>query len=53
MFSTLKHFFFGDEPKAKITPDNRLFSPDGEFIAQYTRRRDAIRGAERRGFTVA
>lgn len=55
MFQTLKHFF-GIEPKEKtatISSNNFLYSPDGEFVASYSRRRDAIRGARRRGFKVA
>ena len=30
-----------------------LYSPEGEFIHVYSRRRDAIRGAKRRGWEVA
>jgi len=38
---------------ARITEDNRLFSPTGELVGTYSRRRDAVRGANRRGFKLA
>ena len=50
--------FFRREPefvettKATIDDNNRLFSPTGQLIGQYGRRRDAVRGAKRRGFEV-
>lgn len=65
MFNTLKTFFFGEatiQPQttqekktmfARIDADNNLFSPTGTFIGTYSRRRDAVRGATRRGFKVA
>lgn len=39
--------------EAHIDENNNLFSPTGQLIGQYSRRRDAIRGAKRRGFEVA
>ena len=66
MFSIKSFFGFGQQPTleltnikkeknmfARITEDNRLFSPTGEFIGTYSRRRDAVRGANRRGFKLA
>lgn len=38
---------------ARIDNDNNLFGPNGQFIGTYSRRRDAIRGAKRRGLTLA
>lgn len=38
---------------ARIDADNNLYSPTGEFIGSYSRRRDAVRGAKRRGFALA
>lgn len=38
---------------ARIDDSNNLFSPQGELITTYSRRRDAIRGAKRRGFKIA
>jgi len=37
---------------AFVNDDNMLFSPTGEFVQKYTRKRDAIRGARRRGWEV-
>lgn len=44
---------FVDTTKAHIDSDNRLFSPTGQLIGSYSRYRDAVRGAKRRGFEVA
>lgn len=43
----------GESEMARIDDDNNLFGPMGEFIASYSRRRDAVRGAKRRGLAVA
>lgn len=50
MFGRIKTLFTGHEPKAFIDRDGNLFAPSGEFVGSYSRTRDAIRGAKRRGF---
>lgn len=57
---------FGDEPTTPISENNDmvatiqpvanhfgLFDKEGLLVAEYSRRRDAKRGAERRGWQVA
>jgi hypothetical protein len=51
--------FFGAEAEtqefinmARITEGNQLFV-NGELIGTYSRRRDAVRGAKRRGLVIA
>lgn len=44
---------FSTNTVAVIDQDNNLFDPTGSFVASYSRRRDALRGAKRRGFEVA
>ena len=59
MLNTLKHFFFGktDDSMYIITqsPFGRfvITGRSGNLIASYARKRDAIRGAARRGLTLA
>lgn len=37
---------------ASVDETGKLFSPTGQFVHQYSRKRDAIRGAKRRGWEV-
>ena len=42
-----------EDMKAFIDEANNLFASNGLFIGSYSRRRDAVRGAKRRGMIVA
>ncbi len=42
----------GENNMARIDNDGNLFI-NGKFVGSYSRRRDAVRGAKRRGFSVA
>lgn len=54
LLNTFREFFTPTNPTtAFIDNENRLFAPTGEFVHQYARRRDAVRGATRRGFALA
>lgn len=44
---------FTTPTSAFIDSDNNLFSPTGEHVGSYSRRRDAVRGAKRRGWELA
>lgn len=37
---------------AFVNDDNMLFDPYGNFVNKYSRKRDAVRGAKRRGWEV-
>ena len=52
LLNTIREIFVPNS-KAHVDEDGNLFSPTGQFIATYSRRRDAVRGAKRRGFEVA
>lgn len=38
---------------AFVDESGKLFSPTGEFVHKYARKRDALRGAKRRGWEVS
>lgn len=50
--SLFRDVFMPAPTKAFIDEDNNLFSPTGQLVGSYTRKRDAVRGAKRRGFEV-
>jgi len=65
LFNIKSFFGFGQQPAlaftqekeknmfARITDNNELYSHTGELVGKYSRRRDAIRGAKRRGLELA
>ena len=62
MFTTVKNWFFGVTPTNKettvkasvITTPNgaMLINSNGDVLGTYSRRRDAVRGAARKGILV-
>ena len=53
LLNRFREIFVPADNLAVVSPENALYSPEGEFIRVYSRRRDAIRGAKRRGWEVA
>jgi hypothetical protein len=52
----LYNLSIGEEPMANIYPTSNgfvLLNVDGLAVGNYSRRRDAVRGARRRGLTLA
>jgi hypothetical protein len=57
MFDAFKKFLgYEDEPKYMVikNPEGRwgIYDADGWSLSTYTRRRDALRGATRRGYEI-
>lgn len=51
-FRTMMEYITPTSTSAFVSEDGRLFSPTGQLIHKYARKRDAIRGAKRRGWEV-
>lgn len=49
---TMMEYITPTPTSAFVSEDGRLFSPTGQLIHKYARKRDAIRGAKRRGWEV-
>jgi len=64
MFDRIRNFFNGDGGTQVVTPTTAVVENNGKFLLRqvsgnvvstlgtYTRKRDAVRGATRRGLTV-